>query len=52
MFSTFFQYLSGSDLPLKTNFEMVRIFKQLKGTANAEVTEFDQRRLQRAKVSC
>jgi beta-1,3-galactosyl-O-glycosyl-glycoprotein beta-1,6-N-acetylglucosaminyltransferase len=33
-----FQYYSGFDLPLKTNLEMVRIFKQLNGTNIGEVT--------------
>uniref|UniRef100_A0AC35GQ35 Uncharacterized protein n=1 Tax=Panagrolaimus sp. PS1159 TaxID=55785 RepID=A0AC35GQ35_9BILA len=33
----YFQYLSGVDLPLKTNLEMVRIFKALNGTFNANV---------------
>ncbi|KAI1703316.1 core-2/I-Branching enzyme domain-containing protein [Ditylenchus destructor] len=41
----YFQYLSGVDLPLKTNLEMVRIFKRLKGTVNAEVTLFQKDRL-------
>jgi hypothetical protein len=30
--------MSGFDLPLKTNLEMVRIFKQLNGTVNARAT--------------
>lgn len=34
----YYQYVSGFDLPLKTNLEMVRIFKQLNGTVIAEVT--------------
>jgi hypothetical protein len=33
------------DLPLKTNLEMVRIFKQLNGTVNAEVSAFQLDRL-------
>ncbi|VDK48738.1 unnamed protein product [Anisakis simplex] len=41
----YFQYLSGTDLPLKTNREMVRIFKRLNGTFNSEVTEFQEGRL-------
>jgi hypothetical protein len=44
-FASIFQYLSGVDLPLKTNLEMVRIFKQLNGTINAEVTKFQPERL-------
>ncbi|KAI6205181.1 Beta-1,3-galactosyl-O-glycosyl-glycoprotein beta-1,6-N-acetylglucosaminyltransferase 3 [Aphelenchoides besseyi] len=32
------QYITGFDLPLKTNLEMVRIFKQLNGTNIAEIT--------------
>lgn len=34
------QYLSGADLPLKTNYEMVRIFKKLNGSFNAKVKHF------------
>ncbi|KAI6173667.1 Beta-1,3-galactosyl-O-glycosyl-glycoprotein beta-1,6-N-acetylglucosaminyltransferase 3 [Aphelenchoides besseyi] len=34
----YYQYITGLDLPLKTNLEMVRIFKQLNGTNIAEVT--------------
>lgn len=33
-----FQYFSGFDLPLKTNLEMVRIFKQLNKTVIGEAT--------------
>uniref|UniRef100_A0A914YNY1 Uncharacterized protein n=1 Tax=Panagrolaimus superbus TaxID=310955 RepID=A0A914YNY1_9BILA len=40
----YYQYLSGADLPLKTNLEMVRIFKALNGTFNAEVTLIDSYR--------
>uniref|UniRef100_A0A915DY69 Uncharacterized protein n=1 Tax=Ditylenchus dipsaci TaxID=166011 RepID=A0A915DY69_9BILA len=43
------QYLSGVDVPLKTNLEMVRIFKRLNGTINAEVTEFPRERFKSAK---
>ncbi|KAI6232198.1 Beta-1,3-galactosyl-O-glycosyl-glycoprotein beta-1,6-N-acetylglucosaminyltransferase [Aphelenchoides besseyi] len=34
----YYQYITGFDLPLKTNLEMVRIFKQLNGTNIAEIT--------------
>ncbi|KAI1708675.1 core-2/I-Branching enzyme domain-containing protein [Ditylenchus destructor] len=41
----YYQYLSGVDLPLKTNLEMVRIFNRLNGTANVEVLRFQKNRL-------
>ncbi|KAI1699716.1 core-2/I-Branching enzyme domain-containing protein [Ditylenchus destructor] len=41
----YFQYLTGFSLPLKTNLEMVRIFKRLKETVNTEVTLFQKDRL-------
>lgn len=41
----YFQYLSGFDLPLKTNLEMVRIFKQLDGSINMEISLFQPGRL-------
>ncbi|KAK0402480.1 hypothetical protein QR680_016356 [Steinernema hermaphroditum] len=41
----YYQYLSGVDLPLKTNLEMVRIFKKMNGSFNAEVTEYQRHRL-------
>ncbi|CAK5045652.1 unnamed protein product [Meloidogyne enterolobii] len=41
----YFQYLSGFDLPLKTNLEMVRIFKQLHGSVNTEVSLYQTGRL-------
>nr|CAD2170782.1 unnamed protein product [Meloidogyne enterolobii] len=41
----YFQYLSGFDLPLKTNLEMVRIFKQLHGSVNIEVSLYQPVRL-------
>ncbi|KAI6227656.1 hypothetical protein M3Y99_01227300 [Aphelenchoides fujianensis] len=34
----YYQYVTGFDLPLKTNLEMVRIFKQLNETVMTEVT--------------
>lgn len=43
----YYQYLSGVDLPLKTNLEMVRIFKALNGTYNAEVTKVNPERIER-----
>ncbi|VDK48462.1 unnamed protein product [Anisakis simplex] len=45
VFRTAIQYLSGFDLPLKTNREMVRIFKQLNGSFNTEVLHYDYGRL-------
>ncbi|KAK0402471.1 hypothetical protein QR680_016352 [Steinernema hermaphroditum] len=41
----YYQYLSGVDLPLKTNLEMVRIFKALNGSFNAGIYDFDPLRL-------
>uniref|UniRef100_A0A915LGT4 Uncharacterized protein n=1 Tax=Meloidogyne javanica TaxID=6303 RepID=A0A915LGT4_MELJA len=41
----YFQYLSGFDLPLKTNLEMVRIFKQLNGSINMQVSLYPTNRL-------
>ncbi|CAO4361373.1 unnamed protein product [Caenorhabditis nigoni] len=41
----YFQYLSGFDAPLKTNLEMVRILKQLNGTANVEIAKYQWQRL-------
>ncbi|KAK6042861.1 Core-2/I-Branching enzyme [Cooperia oncophora] len=34
-------YLSGADLPLRTNLEMVRIMKALNGSINTDVEEFE-----------
>uniref|UniRef100_A0A915P9S0 Uncharacterized protein n=1 Tax=Meloidogyne floridensis TaxID=298350 RepID=A0A915P9S0_9BILA len=47
----YLQYLSGVDLPLKTNLEMVRIFKQLNGTINADVLPFERYRVRLLKGS-
>ncbi|VDD89410.1 unnamed protein product [Enterobius vermicularis] len=41
----YYQYLTGFDLPLKTNHQMVRIFKQLNGSFNGEVKAFQLDRL-------
>ncbi|KAE9547513.1 hypothetical protein FO519_009275 [Halicephalobus sp. NKZ332] len=41
----YFQYLSGVDLPLKTNLEMVRIFKELDGAFISEINDFQSKRL-------
>uniref|UniRef100_A0A1I7UJI7 ANK_REP_REGION domain-containing protein n=1 Tax=Caenorhabditis tropicalis TaxID=1561998 RepID=A0A1I7UJI7_9PELO len=41
----YFQYLSGVDAPLKTNLETVRILKELKGTANIEIKNYQNQRL-------
>ncbi|KAF7635864.1 hypothetical protein Mgra_00004776 [Meloidogyne graminicola] len=45
MMSVIYQYLSGFDLPLKTNLEMVRIFKQLNESINIEVSLYQPHRL-------
>uniref|UniRef100_A0A7I4Z5A7 Protein xylosyltransferase n=1 Tax=Haemonchus contortus TaxID=6289 RepID=A0A7I4Z5A7_HAECO len=37
----YYQYLSGSDLPLRTNLEMVRIMKALNGSINSDIDEFE-----------
>jgi hypothetical protein len=41
----YFQYLSGTSMPLKTNFEMVKIFKALNGSFNSEIGHMDMNRL-------
>ncbi|VDM28786.1 unnamed protein product [Toxocara canis] len=46
----YFQYISNFDLPLKTNREMVRIFKRLNGSFNSEVLQFQAPRLKKKKV--
>uniref|UniRef100_A0A1I7T4N9 Core-2/I-Branching enzyme n=1 Tax=Caenorhabditis tropicalis TaxID=1561998 RepID=A0A1I7T4N9_9PELO len=43
----YFQYLSGVDAPLKSNLEMVRIFKAFNGSFNAEISPFEYYRLNR-----
>ncbi|WKY02574.1 hypothetical protein Q1695_016110 [Nippostrongylus brasiliensis] len=45
----YFQYLSNFDVPLKTNREMVQIFKQLNGTVNADIEIFPRWRTQRMR---
>ncbi|KAH7704170.1 GLY-15 protein [Aphelenchoides avenae] len=45
----YFQYLSGVDLPLKTNIEMVRIFKQLNGSMNVMLEPYPFYRLGQAR---
>ncbi|CAJ0573847.1 unnamed protein product, partial [Mesorhabditis spiculigera] len=47
----YYQYLSGVDVPLKTNLEMVRIFKALNGSMNMEFIEFQPGRLNGRKVA-
>ncbi|CAB05621.2 GLYcosylation related [Caenorhabditis elegans] len=41
----YFQYLSGVDIPLKTNLEMVRILKRLNGTVNIGISTYEDRLL-------
>ncbi|KAK0402371.1 hypothetical protein QR680_016301 [Steinernema hermaphroditum] len=43
----YYQYLSGVDLPLKTNLEMVRIFKKLNGSFNAGIADLPDSRYNR-----
>ncbi|CAI2332841.1 unnamed protein product [Caenorhabditis sp. 36 PRJEB53466] len=40
----YYQYLSGTDLPIRTNLEMVRIFKALNGSINTDVSDFEVNR--------
>jgi hypothetical protein len=47
----YFQYLSGNSLPLKTNFEMVKIFKALNGSFNSEITTINIKRINRQPTS-
>ncbi|KAH7720925.1 Protein GLY-15 a [Aphelenchoides avenae] len=41
----YYQYLSGVDLPLKTNMEMVRILKTLNGSMNVHIAPYMHERL-------
>ncbi|VDP54349.1 unnamed protein product [Heligmosomoides polygyrus] len=45
-----FQYLSGVDIPLKTNLEMVEIFKQWNNTVNTEITLFQPKRVRSKRI--
>ncbi|KAK0402470.1 hypothetical protein QR680_016351 [Steinernema hermaphroditum] len=45
----YYQYLSGVDLPLKTNLEMVRIFKKLNGSFNAGIHDLEGERYRQGK---
>ncbi|CAD6187598.1 unnamed protein product [Caenorhabditis auriculariae] len=40
----YYQYLAGFDFPMRTNLEMVRIFKKLNGSFNTDFDEFDNDR--------
>ncbi|KAK6765973.1 hypothetical protein RB195_025717 [Necator americanus] len=40
----YYQYLSGTDLPLRTNLEVVRIMKALNGSINTDIEQFEQDR--------
>lgn len=46
----YFQYLSGVDLPLRTNLEMVRILKTWNGSVNLDAVPFESWRLMGKKV--
>ncbi|CAJ0595494.1 unnamed protein product [Cylicocyclus nassatus] len=46
----YYQQLSGADVPLKTNLEMVRILKQLNNTVNSEFSTFQTDRLEGKKA--
>uniref|UniRef100_A0A1I7Z6F9 Core-2/I-Branching enzyme n=1 Tax=Steinernema glaseri TaxID=37863 RepID=A0A1I7Z6F9_9BILA len=41
----YYQYLSGTDLPLKTNLEMVRIFKAMNGSFNSGIADYPYYRI-------
>ncbi|KAE9551435.1 hypothetical protein FO519_005365 [Halicephalobus sp. NKZ332] len=45
----YFQYISGVDLPLKTNREMVRIFKALNGSFNIDLMKVELYRIPKMK---
>ncbi|WKX98675.1 hypothetical protein Q1695_013956 [Nippostrongylus brasiliensis] len=47
----YYQYLSGVDVPLRTNLEMVKIFKRLNDTVNAYVEPYPLDRLKTRKAS-
>lgn len=44
------QYLAGTDLPIRTNLEMVRIMKALNDSINTDVDLFDRYRYKTMKV--
>lgn len=46
----YYQYLSGTDLPIRTNLEMVRIFKALNGSMNTDVSTFEVDRYKNMEV--
>ncbi|ETN83259.1 Core-2/I-Branching enzyme [Necator americanus] len=47
----YYQQLSGVDVPLKTNLEMVKILKALNNTVNAEISKFQKDRLTEKKYA-
>ncbi|KHJ93960.1 Core-2/I-Branching enzyme [Oesophagostomum dentatum] len=47
----YYQYLSGSDLPLRTNLEMVRIMKALNGSINTDIEEYEMDRYRKMEVT-
>ncbi|KAK5968801.1 Core-2/I-Branching enzyme, partial [Trichostrongylus colubriformis] len=46
----YFQYLSGVDIPLKTNREMVEILKAWNDTVNTEFTQFQRQRVRSKRI--
>ncbi|KHJ98762.1 Core-2/I-Branching enzyme [Oesophagostomum dentatum] len=48
----YYQQLSGVDVPLKTNLEMVKILKSLNNTVNSEVATFQNDRILSKQVGC
>ncbi|XGW24449.1 hypothetical protein V3C99_006121 [Haemonchus contortus] len=46
----YFQYLSGVDIPLKTNYEMVEIFKAWNDTVNTEFAQFQRQRVRSKRI--
>ncbi|KAK6726228.1 hypothetical protein RB195_004508 [Necator americanus] len=50
VYTNLVQQLSGVDVPLKTNLEMVKILKALNNTVNAEISKFQKDRLTEKKI--
>ena len=46
----YYQYLSGADMPIRTNLEMVRIMKALNGSINTDVELIESNRLNHLRV--
>ncbi|VDL79775.1 unnamed protein product [Nippostrongylus brasiliensis] len=46
----YYQYLSGVDIPLKTNLEMVEIFKKWNNTVNNEIGMYQPQRIRSKRI--